>query len=33
VLPDGVPVMEDFYQRSRYWPADSQERFRILRGG
>ncbi len=32
VLPDGVPAMPEFYQRSKYWPAASLERRRILLG-
>jgi hypothetical protein len=26
VLPDGVPAMPQFYQRSKFWPADSLAR-------
>lgn len=30
-IPDGVPAVEEFYQRSRYWPQSSLDRFQILR--
>lgn len=33
VLPAGVPAMPEFYQRSKYWPAASQERRKALLGG
>jgi hypothetical protein len=26
ILPEGVPVMTEYYQRSKYWPADSLAR-------
>lgn len=31
VLPPGVPVMEEYYNRSQYWPAESLERFKALK--
>ena len=31
VLPPGVPVMEEYYSRSQYWPAESLERFKALK--
>lgn len=31
-LPDGVRAVPEFYRRSETWPAESLERFRVLRG-
>jgi len=28
ILPDDVPAVEEYYQRSKYWPAESVTRFR-----
>lgn len=33
VLPEGVPAVEEYYDRKKLWPADRQERLRILREG
>lgn len=33
VLPEGTPAVEEFYQRSRYWPAESLERRRAVVDG
>jgi hypothetical protein len=30
-LPAGVPAMAEYYDRERYWPAASLERWRVLR--
>jgi hypothetical protein len=30
MLPPGVPVVEHYYDRKKYWPADSLERYRAL---
>jgi hypothetical protein len=33
ILPPGVPAVEEYYQRSRYWPAESlRRREALLRG-
>jgi len=32
VLPPGTPAVEEFYDRERYWPADSLARRRALLG-
>jgi len=32
VLPPGVPAVEEYYQRSRYWSEDSQQRRKLLLG-
>ncbi|MCB9949107.1 MAG: GFA family protein [Rhodospirillaceae bacterium] len=32
MLPPGVPAVEEYYDRDRYWPADSLERRRVLLG-
>ena len=32
VLPEGKPVMEEFYRPSEQWPAESLQRFKALRG-
>jgi hypothetical protein len=29
-LPAGVPAVEEFYQRSKYWPPESLERRQAL---
>lgn len=31
-LPEGLPVMEAYYDRKAYWPADSQDRLKELLG-
>lgn len=31
-IPDGVPAVPVYYDRRRYWPADSLERYQRLRG-
>ena len=33
VLAADVPVVAEYYRRSEYWPADSLQRWRVLRGG
>ena len=33
VIPSGVPVMHEYYDRRDYWPAESLERLRRLRDG
>jgi hypothetical protein len=30
ILPEGVPVMEEYYQRSKYWPTESVARYKAL---
>ena len=30
VLPQGVPAVPEYYDRNIYWPAESQERRRVL---
>jgi len=30
VIPPGVPSVEEYYDRNKYWPAESLERRRIL---
>jgi hypothetical protein len=30
MLPPGVPAVENYYDRKKYWPADSLERYRAL---
>jgi hypothetical protein len=30
MLPPGVPAVEHYYDRKKYWPADSLERYRAL---
>jgi hypothetical protein len=30
ILPAGVPAMEEYYDREKYWPAESLERRRVL---
>lgn len=30
VIPDGVPSVPEYYQRSKYWPAESVERYRAV---
>ena len=30
VLPDGVPAVPAYYQRSKYWPPESVERYRAV---
>ena len=32
VLPPGTPAVAQYYNREKYWPADSLERWRNLRG-
>lgn len=32
-LPDGAAAAPEYYDRRRYWPAESLERFERLRGG
>ena len=32
VLPPGTPAVAHYYNREKYWPADSLERWRNLRG-
>ncbi|MDL9998968.1 GFA family protein [Variovorax sp. J22P240] len=32
VLPPGTPVVEEYYSRSDYWPAESIERLKALKG-
>jgi hypothetical protein len=32
VLPEGVPAVPEFYERDRYWPAESLARLQALRG-
>ena len=32
VLPQGTPVVPEYYDAKQYWPAESLERRRILRG-
>lgn len=32
VLPPGVPAVPDYYDRKKYWPAESLARFARLRG-
>jgi len=32
VLPPGIPAVEEYYQRSRYWSEDSLQRRRTLLG-
>ena len=31
ILPEGVPAVPEYYQRSKYWPADSIARVEALR--
>ncbi len=31
-LPAGTPAMDEYYNPKEMWPAESQERFRALRG-
>lgn len=31
VLPEGTPAVEEYYQRDKYWPAESLARWRALR--
>jgi hypothetical protein len=31
ILPEGVPVVPEFYRRSAYWPAESVARFNATR--
>jgi len=31
VLPQGMPAMEEYYARDRYWPQESLDRVRALR--
>ena len=33
VLPEGTPAVEEYYQRSAYWPADSVARYKAARDG
>lgn len=30
VLPAGVPAMEEYYQRSKYWPGESVSRYKSI---
>jgi len=32
-LDGGAPAVEEYYQRSRYWPPESQRRYRAMLGG
>lgn len=32
VLPDGVPIMDEYYDRQTVWPAESLARYDALRG-
>ncbi len=32
-LPAGVPVMEEFYRRSEYWPAEAYQRYQAVLQG
>lgn len=33
VIPSGIPVMHEYYDRREHWPAESLERLRRLRHG
>ena len=31
ILPQGTPAVEEFYKMEEFWPADSLERFKVLK--
>lgn len=33
IIPPGVPVMHEYYDRGKYWPPESLERLRLLQVG
>ncbi|HSH42533.1 MAG TPA: GFA family protein [Arenicellales bacterium] len=33
VIPTGVPIVDEYYDRRKYWPAESLERLRRLQAG